>query len=86
MLVDTDVWVRRPRAGARLPLTADLTVEGPGMPNIPARLCNIDYAGCRVRCPEFLGIGSAVTLTFSRLEPVEAKVVWRLGADTGLAS
>jgi hypothetical protein len=55
------------------------------VPRISARLCNIDFAGCRISCPEFLAIGSDLTLRFSRLDPIDAKVVWKLGADTGLA-
>jgi hypothetical protein len=85
MLPQTEVWIKKPRAGDRLALATNLTVEPPGMPSTPARLCNIDHAGCRITCSEFLAIGSEVTLKFNRSSPMQAKVVWKLGADTGLA-
>jgi len=51
----------------------------------PVRVANVSARGCRFVAREGkLGVGSAVTLKFGRVEAINGRVKWRVGRTHGV--
>jgi hypothetical protein len=72
------------RSLERVPVDLSAALELADGRSVAAQVSDLSPAGCNLVCRDMLAIGSNVRITIAGADPIDARVMWQLGAASGL--